>query len=102
MNVSSSEKILYETVVEGGWNFSCIVRRGRGIRLTDLEGGANISALFYNADNFTERYNMGDTLKIQHISTLSKHACIYSSRLPWKDRVGRTSTVRSGALFNRP
>lgn len=71
-------KILYETTVPGGWNFSRIVRRGRSIRLTDLEGGANVSALFYNADNFSERYNMGDTLKIQHISSLFKNACIYS------------------------
>ncbi len=78
MNTIPSDKILYETVVEGGWNFSRIVRRGRSIRLTDLEGGANVAALFYNADNFSERYNMGDTLKIQHISSLFKYACIYS------------------------
>lgn len=71
-------KVLYETIVEGGWNFSHIIRRGRTIRLTDLEGGANASALFYNADNYSERYNMGDTLKIQHISSLFKTACIYS------------------------
>ncbi|MDR2850182.1 MAG: urea carboxylase-associated family protein [Verrucomicrobiota bacterium] len=70
--------ILYETVVDGGWNFSHIIRRGRSVRFTDLEGGANVSALFYNAANVSERYNMGDTLKIQHISYLFKHACIYS------------------------
>ena len=78
MTTPPKDKILYETVVEGGWNFSQIVRRGRTIRLTDLEGGANASSLFYNADNYSERYNMGDTLKIQHISSLFKHACIYS------------------------
>lgn len=78
MNIIPDEKILYETIVAGGWNFSHIIRRGRAVRLTDLEGGANVSALFYNADNFTERYNMGDTLKIQHISSLFKGACIYS------------------------
>lgn len=69
---------LHETIVEGGWNYSRVVRRGRTLRLTDLEGGANVSALFYNAANFTERYNMGDTLKIQHISALDKYTCIYS------------------------
>lgn len=73
-----SEKILYETVVSGGWNFSKIIRRGRTVRITDLEGGANVSSLFYNSDNYSERYNMGDTLKIQHISSLFKNACIYS------------------------
>ena len=78
MNVIPEEKILHETVVEGGWNFSRIVRRGRSVRFTDLEGGANVSTLFYNSDNYSERYNMGDTLKIQHISSLFKNACIYS------------------------
>lgn len=78
MSSIAENKILYETVVEGGWNFSQIIRRGNAVRLTDIEGGGNVSALFYNADNFTERYNMGDTLKIQHISSLFKNACIYS------------------------
>ncbi len=78
MNTIPKDKILYETVVEGGWNFSHIIRRGRAVRLTDLEGGGNVAALFYNADNYTERYNMGDTLKIQHISYLFERACIYS------------------------
>ncbi len=78
MNMIPNEKILYETVIEGGWNFSHIIRRGRAVRLTDLEGGGNVSALFYNADNYTERYNMGDTLKIQHISYLAGSRCIYS------------------------
>ncbi len=78
MNSIPEDKIRYETVVPGGWNFSRMVRRGCTIRLTDLEGGANVSALFYNADNYSERYNMGDTMKIQHISSLFKYACIYS------------------------
>lgn len=78
MNSISQDKILYQTTVTGGWNFSHIIRRGNAVRLTDIEGGGNVSALFYNADNFTERYNMGDTLKIQHISNLFKNACIYS------------------------
>jgi len=72
------DRILYETTVAGGWNFSQIIRRGRSIRITDLEGGANVSALFYNAENCSERYNMGDTLKIQHIASLFRHTCIYS------------------------
>ncbi len=72
------ENPLFEKVISGGWNWSHIIKRGTAIRLTDLEGGANASALFYNAHNFTERYNMGDTLKIQHISYMCKDRCIYS------------------------
>ena len=40
----NESRILYETVVAGGWNFSLVVRRGRTLRLTDVEGGANASA----------------------------------------------------------
>ncbi len=90
------KELLFETVLAGGWNFSQIIRRGRCVRLTDIEGGANLSALLYNAANFSERYNMGDTLKIQHISSIFKNTCIYSdmgrilmsvtdSSLPWHD-----------------
>jgi uncharacterized protein len=69
---------LYQKVIPGGWNWSHVVKRGTSLRLTDLEGGANASALFYNAHDPSERYNMGDTLKIQHIAYLGRHWCIYS------------------------
>ncbi len=78
MESTETGKILFETEIAGGWSWSHIIKRGTSIRLTDLEGGANVSALFYNAANVTERYNMGDTLKIQHISFLCKDRCIYS------------------------
>ena len=74
----SENRILYEKIIKGGWSFSHHIKRGTAVRLTDIEGGANVSALFYNTFNFTQRYNMGDTLKIQHISCISKNNCIYS------------------------
>lgn len=75
---SHNDRPLVEKIIEGGWNWSHVVKRGMSIRFTDLEGGANLSALFYSAANFSERYNMGDTLKIQHISYMCKDRCIYS------------------------
>ncbi|MGD9948570.1 MAG: urea amidolyase associated protein UAAP1 [Desulfobulbus sp.] len=78
MHQSEKKTVLYEKVVAGGWNWSHIVKRGTAIRIEDMEGGANVSALFYNGANTSERYNMGDTLKIQHISSLHKYHCIYS------------------------
>ena len=73
----SESKVLCEHVIAGGWNYSRIVRRGQKIRLTDLEGGANASLMCYNARNFTERFNLGDTLKIQHICRIAKNCCLY-------------------------
>ena len=77
-NNETSGKLRFETIVPGGWNWSHIIKKGSSVRLTDLEGGANASALFYNAANPSERYNMGDTLKIQHISYITQGHCIYS------------------------
>ena len=38
-----------EELLPGGGHCSFVLRRGQMLRLTDLEGGANVAALFYNA-----------------------------------------------------
>jgi urea carboxylase-associated protein 2 len=58
--------------------WSRILRRGQILRLTDLEGGAAVAALFYNADHLLERYNMPDTLKAQHIARLTRGNALFS------------------------
>lgn len=70
--------ILFDETMPGGWNRSIILKAGTALRLTDLEGGANVSAIFYNARNTTERYNMPDTLKAQFISCIAKGCVCYS------------------------
>ena len=47
------------------------LKRGTALRITDIEGGANAGALFYNFECPVERYNMPDTLKAQHIARLT-------------------------------
>ena len=68
----------YETVIEGGKHWSFTIRSGKQLRLTDLEGGANVGMLFYNPQNLLERYNAPDTLKGQHTFKLTKGHCLYS------------------------
>lgn len=70
--------ILWEEVIPGGNHWSGILRRGSALRLTDLEGGANVSALFYNREEKLERYNMPDTLKAQHTAFLTTGNVCYS------------------------
>jgi urea carboxylase-associated protein 2 len=60
----------------GMW--SGVVSRGSTLRLTDLEGGANVGLLLYNADLPVERYNMPDTLKSQHTFHLRHPYCLHS------------------------
>ncbi|HEX2855497.1 MAG TPA: urea amidolyase associated protein UAAP1 [Opitutaceae bacterium] len=60
----------------GMW--SGVISRGKTLRLTDLEGGANAGLLLYNADVTTERYNLSDTLKGQHLFYLRHPYCLHS------------------------
>ncbi len=69
---------LWEDTLPGGAHGSFIMRRGQTLRLTDLEGGANLSALFIHHDEKTERYNMADTLKAQHTFHLTRGYVCYS------------------------
>src|SRR6186713_2851869 len=64
--------------LRGGQTWSRVLRRGQRLVLTDLEGGAAVAALFYNADDPSERYNMPDTLKAQHIARLTAGFVLYS------------------------
>jgi uncharacterized protein len=64
--------------LRGGQMWSRVLRRGQRLELTDVEGGACVAALFYNADDFSERYNMPDTLKAQHIARLTTGTVLFS------------------------
>jgi urea carboxylase-associated protein 2 len=70
--------VLWEERVPGGAHWSGVLRRGNTLRVTDIEGGANVSMLFYNYEDKLERYNMADTLKGQHTAYLTKGYVCYS------------------------
>ena len=74
----SPERVLWEEALPGGAHWSGLLRRGNTLRLTDLDGTANVSALFYNQEEKSERYNMPDTLKAQHTAFLTAGCVCYS------------------------
>lgn len=74
----TANRFLWEEQLASGAHWSGILRRGNSLRLTDLQGGANVAALFYNADEKLERYNMADTLKAQHTAYLTTGVACYS------------------------
>ena len=59
----SQERVLWDEPMPGGVQWSGVLRRGTTLRVTDLEGRANVAVLLFNKDQPTERYNMPDTLK---------------------------------------
>jgi urea carboxylase-associated protein 2 len=69
---------IWEEHLHDGAHWSGVLRRGVTLRLTDLEGGTNVAALFYNYEEKLERYNMADTLKAQHTAFLTTGNVCYS------------------------
>lgn len=98
-DIFPDQTLMYEDRLEGGSHWSMLMRRGTRLRITDIEGGANVGMLFYNPLDKLERYNAPDTLKCQHTFKLTKGHCLYSDMgrifcsiiddsLGWHDTVG--------------
>lgn len=78
MVCSDEPVVLWEESVRGGSAWSHVLKRGTALRITDVEGGANVGAIFHNIEIPAERYNMPDTLKAQHTAHLTKGFVLYS------------------------
>jgi urea carboxylase-associated protein 2 len=104
-------KRIFEKNLLGAGMWSAVISRGKRLRLTDLNGGANVGMLLYNALERTERYNMPDTLKGQHIFYLRAPYCLHSDMgrlfasiiadsVGWHDTVcGHTDATRVLAKY---
>src|SRR6202140_5114852 len=101
----SETSVLWEETVEPGAAWSHVLKRGTSLRITDMQGGANVGALFYNFECPAERYNMPDTLKAQHIARLTKGCVLYSDMgrvlcsitedtVGWHDPIGGCSNAK--------
>lgn len=75
---NSPQEALYTKHLTHAGMWSGVISRGKTLRLTDLIGGANVGVLLYNASVLTERYNLPDTLKGQHIFYLRHPYCLHS------------------------
>jgi len=98
------DDLLFEEMVHPGAAWSHVLKRGTALRLTDIDGGANVGMLLYNFECPTERLNLPDTLKAQHIACLSRDFVLYSDMgrilcsvtgdsLGWHDAIGGTSNA---------
>jgi urea carboxylase-associated protein 2 len=76
--VLSPERVVFEEELPGGAKWSHVLKRHQALRILDPQGGANVSALFYNRDLLLERYNMPDTLKAQYTAFLTQGRVLYS------------------------
>ncbi|MCC5857278.1 MAG: urea carboxylase-associated family protein [Ectothiorhodospiraceae bacterium] len=96
------DRMVHTETVPGARYWSLVIRRGFTLRLVDVEGRANVSALLFNPQNVLERYNAPDTLKGQHTSKLTKGNMLYSDMgrvmlsivedtVGWHDTIGGVS-----------
>ena len=69
---------IYKVELTGAGMWSKIIGKGKVLKLTDLEGGANVGMMLYNAEQRTERYNMPDTLKGQQVFYLCQGLCLHT------------------------
>ena len=77
INPHPEAPIFTKTLTHSGL-WSGVIGRGKSVRLTDLDGGANVGLMLYHADVPSERYNLPDTLKGQHIFYLRAPYCLHS------------------------
>jgi len=100
----SIENILFEENLPGGGLWSWRLRRHTTLRITDLEGGANVGLMAYNADQPLDRLNLPDTLKAQYTAKLTRghvlmsdmgHALlsITADSVGWHDPLGGHSNA---------
>jgi len=100
------DTLLFEEELRGGASFAHVLKRGTALRITAVDGGANVPVTFFNFEIPVERYNMPDTLKAQHTAHLTRGHCIYSDMgrvlcsithdtVGWHDPIGAHSTDES-------
>jgi urea carboxylase-associated protein 2 len=97
-----NQTILWEEILPGSSTWSHVLKRGTALRIEAMEENCNVGAILLNADNFSERLNLPDSLKAQHIARLTTGSVLYSDMgrilcsitddtLGWHDPLGGCS-----------
>lgn len=71
-------QVIHREVIPGGWYWTTRLERGQALRLVNTHGTHGVSALFWNADDTSERYNQGDTVKLQWTALLTAGRVLFS------------------------
>ncbi len=71
-------RIVQREIIPGGWYASFALRRGQALRLLNPQATPGVSLFAWNADDTSERYNAGDTVKIQWSAELRKGRLLFS------------------------
>lgn len=78
ISVLDPAQIHLQEKLPGGAYWHGVIKRGKTLRIQDLQGSHGVSIVCYNADNPIERLNVADTAKIQFNAFLGKGKVLYS------------------------
>jgi len=70
--------IRHRESIPAGWYYTVRLRRGEALRLCNPSGTASVSAMLWNAAEPSERFNAGDTVKLQWSARLGRGKLLYS------------------------
>ncbi len=73
-----AELVVARETIPSGWYWTARIARGQTLRIINDETTAGVSAFFWNAQDTSERYNAGDTVKVQWTSRLSRGRLLLS------------------------
>ena len=71
-------RVIHRETIPGGWYWTTRLERGQALRIVNTHGTPGVSALFWNADDTAERYNQGDTVKLQWTALLTAGHVLFS------------------------
>lgn len=100
--VIAEEAVRERETIAGGWYWSTQVMRGQTLRLVNTAGNPGVSLLIWNADDTSERYNAGDTVKLQWTTRLTRGRVLFSDMgrvlcSITEDSFGASDTILGGS-----
>jgi len=73
-----AELVLTVETIPGGWYWTCRLARGITLRIVNDAATAGVSALLWNADDPSDRFNPADTVKVQWTARLGPGTLLLS------------------------
>ena len=74
----AGRRVISRTVVPAGGRWSARLAKGETLRIVDLEGTQAVDFLCYSAEDPRDRYNAGNTIKMQGSVYIAKGTVLYS------------------------
>lgn len=73
------ENAVYNEKISAGIPWSGVIKKGQKFRIVDLEGCQAVDTLFYNNNDYSERYSPNDTIREQKSIFITKGTKLISS-----------------------